>query len=398
MEEKYLNMSRRSPGRREAPAQRRSGHREEPPRRSASVRERDSDWDDWGGEPPRRKKSGGDWAVSALMSFYKVLVVLSIIIVAIYVGSKVLIRAPGQEDLTPPPQTNTPSKGQDVSGGSASTAPPAAAPSLEQRELVYNIFLAATDKGGSLSDTMMVMSYDIKNQTVGVISIPRDTLVARKSGNPRLVYGKGGLEQRMADVSDMLGIPIHYYIKVNLKGFISLIDYLEGVDINIPCNMDYDDPYQDLHIHYKKGPAHLNGQQAMEVVRFRKNNDGSGYSDVGRTETQQQVLVALAKKVLSWNNITRVNGFVEIFNESVDTNLTLNDMLYFAKEGINLDPSTAVETATLPGRGDGVYQGYNYCYELDPEGTLDLVNRLVNPYTRPLTLEDLNLAKAEKYH
>ncbi|NBI09312.1 LytR family transcriptional regulator [Colidextribacter sp. OB.20] len=397
MEEKYLNMSRRSPGRREAPAQRRSGHREEPPRRSASVRERDSDWDDWGGEPPRRKKSGGDWAVSALMSFYKVLVVLSIIIVAIYVGSKVLIRAPGQEDLTPPPQTNTPSKGQDVSGGSASAAPPAA-PSLEQRELVYNIFLAATDKGGSLSDTMMVMSYDIKNQTVGVISIPRDTLVARKSGNPRLVYGKGGLEQRMADVSDMLGIPIHYYIKVNLKGFISLVDYLEGVDINIPCNMDYDDPYQDLHIHYKKGPAHLNGKQAMEVVRFRKNNDGSGYSDVGRTETQQLVLVALAKKVLSWNSITRVNGFVEIFNESVDTNLTLNDMLYFAKEGINLDPSTAVETATLPGRGDGVYRGYNYCYELDPEGTLDLVNRLVNPYTRPLTLEDLNLAKAEKYH
>ena len=156
-------------------------------------------------------------------------------------------------------------------------------------------------------------------------------------------------------------------------------------------------PYQDLYIHYKEGQAHLNGKQAMEVCRFRKNNDGSGYSDIGRTQTQQKLLVALAKKVLSWNNITRINGFVEIFNDNVDTNLSINDMLYFAKEGLSLDPSAGVETATLPGRGDGVYHGYSYCYELDPEETLDIVNRLINPYTQPLTLDDLNLAKAQSY-
>ena len=116
------------------------------------------------------------------------------------------------------------------------------------------------------------------------------------------------------------------------------------------------------------------------------------------TETQQKLLVAMAKKVLSWNNLTRINSFVEIFNQNVDTNLSLNDMLYFAKAGLNLDPSTGVETATLPGRGDGVYRGYRYCYELDREGTLDIVNRLINPYDQPLTLEDMNLAKAQSYH
>ena len=99
--------------------------------------------------------------------------------------------------------------------------------------------------------------------------------MARESGNPHLVYGKGGVEQRVADVSNMLGIPIDYYIKVNIKGFITLVDYLGGIDFYIPCNMDYDDPYQDLHIHYTEGQRKLSGQQAMEVARFRKNNDGS---------------------------------------------------------------------------------------------------------------------------
>ena len=72
-------------------------------------------------------------------------------------------------------------------------------------------------------------------------------------------------------------------------------------------------------------------------------------------------------------------------------------MLYFASQAIGLDPSTGVETGTLPGRGDGVYRGYIYCYELDPEDTLEMVNRMIPCYTRPLTLEDMRLAKASSY-
>lgn len=383
MEERYINVSR---GRRTGPARR--------PEQERPSRRQDDGWDDWDDEPPRRR--GGSRAVSVLMGFYKVLVALSILVVAVYAGAQLLIRAPGQENLAPPAQDPAvPGQTGDSSGGTQGK--PAAA-GMELRKGVYNIFLAATDKGGTRSDTMMVMSYDTQAQTVGVVSVPRDTLVARSSGNPHLVYGKGGIEQRIADVSDMLGIPIHYYIKVDIKGFIALVDELDGIDFYVPCDMSYDDPEQNLAIHYKEGQRHLTGQQAMEVARFRKNNDGSGYSDVGRTETQQKLLVALGKKVLSWNNLTRINSFVEIFNQNVDTNLTLNDMLYFAKEGLNLDPSAGVETATLPGRGDGVYRGYRYCYELDQEGTLEIVNRLINPYNQPLTLEDMNLAKAQSYH
>ena len=342
MEERYINVSRRSSGRRGG-----AGH--EPPRREAT--------------PHKRSRGGRSPAVSLLMGVYKALVVVSVLIVAGYVGFQLMIKEPEQ-------------------------AP------------VYTVLLAATDAEGYRTDIMMVMCYDTVEQRVGVVSIPRDTLVARKSGNPHLVYGKGGVEQRREDISQMLGIPIDYYIKVNIKGFITLVDYLDGVDFYIPCGMDYDDPTpgQNLHIHYKEGMRHLTGQQAVEVARFRKNNDGSGYSDVGRTQTQQGLLVALAKKVLSWGSLTKINGFVEIFNQNVDTDLSLNDMLYFASQAVNLDPSTGVETATLEGNGFGLYNGYRYCYELDQENTLETVNRLINPYNRDMTLKDMNLAKAEGYH
>lgn len=382
LKERYINMPRHSSGRREAPPDRRGGCRREPPRWQ------DDDWDD---EPPRR--GGGSWAVTALMGFYKVLVVLSILVVAVYIGAKVLIREPEQK-----PQPTPPAQAGDQSGGGTGGFQPDTAKGLERRPGVYTFFLAATDKGGSLTDTMMLMTYDTKEQTVGVISIPRDTLVARSKGNPHLVYGGGGVPQRMEDISNMLGVPIDYYVKVNINGFITLVDYLKGIDFYVPCNMDYDDPYQNLHIHYKEGQQHLTGQQAMEVARFRKNNDGSGYTDVGRTQTQQALLIALAKKVLSWNSLTKINGFVEIFSDNVDTDLSMSDMLYFAGQAINLDPSSGVETATLEGRGDGVYRGYRYCYELDPEKTLDVINRLINPYNQPMTLDNMNIAKAQSYH
>ena len=308
--------------------------------------------------------------------------------------------------VQPPEQTpsNTPkppvvsgdtSNQGDGSGGSDSSQ---LEQGLKRREGVYTVLLAATDKDGFRTDTMMVLCYDVPNQKVGVVSIPRDTLTVRASGkNPKLVYGSGGVEQRREDIADMLGVPIDYYVQVNIKGFIALVDYLGGVNFYVPCDMDYDDPYQDLSIHFKEGTQHLDGQAMMEVARFRKNNDGSGYSDVGRTQTQQKLLVTLAKKVLSWNSLSKLNGFVEIFNDYVKTDLELEDMLYFASQAIYMDTSTGVETATLEGRGDGVYRGYTYCYELDQEKTVELVNQMINPFDGELSPEDMNLARAERY-
>jgi len=328
---------------------------------------------------------------------------VSAVIVVGYLAFSMLVKPPEQAQLPSPPpaesqgEASRPPAEPAGSTGQQEEPPPQAEP-LNRREDVYTILLAATDVEGVRTDTMMLLTYDIPNQKIGVVSIPRDTLTRRAAGkNPKLVYGSGNVKQRVEDISAMLGIPIDRYVKVNISGFIALVDYLGGVNFYVPCDMDYDDPFQDLSIHYKEGMQTLNGKQCMEVARFRKNNDGTGYSDVGRTQTQQKLLLALAKKVLSWNSLTKVNGFVEIFNDHVSTNMKLDEMLYFASQAIYLDISEDVAMETLPGRGDAVYGKFTYCYELDRQAAVEAVNRLVNPYDRDMTLEDMDILKANGY-
>ena len=367
MEQTYVNIPRHPEKRRDAPEPaRRGGHKRPRSRRSPIKR--------------------------FLWGMYGVIVFISAIIVGGYGAIRFFVKPPeiaapdpGSSAVDPTPAVDPTGGGQ--AGGGGETG-------LTRREGVYTVLLAATDADGFRTDTMMVMTYDVKNQKVGVVSIPRDTLINRTKGNPKLVYGSGGVKQRVEDISDMLGIPIDRYIQVNIKGFIALVDYLEGVDFYVPCDMDYDDPYQNLFIHFKQGQQHLNGQQAMEVARFRKNNGGVGYTDVGRTQTQQKLLIALAKKVLAWDSLSKINGFVEIFNKYVTTNMEMSEMMYFASQAVYLDTSTGVETDTLQGNGDASWRGFTYCYELDPETTLDTVNRLLNPYEQDLKLTDMNLGKS----
>jgi len=212
----------------------------------------------------------------------------------------------------------------------------------------------------------------------------------------------------MDEIQQTFGVPVDYYIHVDLKGFIALVDELGGVDIEIPLDMNYDDPVQGLHIHFSAGYQHLDGQETMEAVRYRHDNKSSPnykanqwYSDVQRGEFQREVLITLAKKVISWNSLTKVTSFLDIFNSYVETNLSLTDMAYFAEQAMKLDLSTAVQQGSLTGRGDGVLKGYkwgsswNYFYEA--EDILPTLNALVNPYTRDLTEDDLNLPVADRY-
>ncbi len=395
LEERYLHMpSKRQEAapRSRAAVKRPEGDRNEPPKkrnktaRPAGARQK---------ARPRRSR-----AASIGFGFYKALVVVSALIVAAYIGLQLMSKPLEQKpsiDNTPDPIPVG-----DTDADTSQEDPNA----LVRREDVFTILLAGTDKEGYRTDTMMVMCYDTANQKVGVVSVPRDTITQR-DGHAKLAYGSGGVTQRMEDIYHMLGVPIDYYVKVDINGFISLVDYLGGVELDIPLDMNYDDPTpgQELHIHFTKGTHLLDGQGAMEAVRYRHDNKNSPnydanqwYSDVQRTQLQQQLLTNLAKKVLSWDSLTKISGFVEIFNENVETDLKLSEMLWLAQKAVDLDLSTGVETATLEGRGDANYNGYTWCYELDAEKAVETVNRLINPYTRDLTLEDMNIVSADSYY
>ena len=188
-------------------------------------------------------------------------------------------------------------------------------------------------------------------------------------------------------VSDQLGIPVDYTVSVDLTGFEALVEAIGGVNFDVPINMDYDDPIQNLSIHFKKGVQYLNGADAMRVVRFRHNNDGTGYGseDLGRMQTQQKFLKAVAKKMLTASNIlTKIDDYAKIFNQYVDTNLTVGNLAWLCTEVLKMGVDK-IDFSTLPNEWRSPY------IYLIPDETLTLVNTYLNPYVEDRTAEDLHL-------
>ena len=168
---------------------------------------------------------------------------------------------------------------------------------------------------------------------------------------------------------------------VDLKAFVALVDAIGGVDFNVPIDMDYEDPYQDLYIHIPAGMQHLNGEDALKVVRFR-----SGYAsqDIGRMETQQKFLKAVVKQTLRVSNLDKVDDFVKIFKKYVKTDLELGELAWLGKEAITIGAEN-ISFSTLPGEWKSPY------IYLDPEAILTLVNEHLNPYVEDRVMEDLNI-------
>ena len=261
--------------------------------------------------------------------------------------------------------------------------------SEERKEHFYTVLMAGLDDENGGSDTNLLMALDAENGTINVVSLPRDTLLnvswsVKKLNN---AYHHGGISQTRTEVSRLLGIPVDYYVTVDLRAFVELVDAIDGVDFDIPVDMDYDDPEQDLHIHFKKGPRHLTGQQALEVVRWRQNNDGTGYAtaDIGRIGTQQAFLTAVAKQTLQVSNLDKIPEMAEIFSTRVETDLKLANLIWIGEQALSMG-SDSIAFHTLPGDGAGYYKGGSY-YVLDPEGVLELIDTYFNPYKRPLTRE-----------
>ena len=266
------------------------------------------------------------------------------------------------------------------------------APGRTRRKYCYNILVSGLDDDNGGSDTNILVRFDVPNKRIDLVSLPRDTLLHNEYRNNKLnfAYAKGGTELLMEQIENLLGVPVDFYVTVNLKGFIALVDQIDGVDFDIPINMDYDDPYQDLHIHFKAGLQKLNGQQAMEVVRFRHNNDNTGYGgrqDLGRIGTQQAFLKTVAQKLMKLENVP---AMAETFLKYVKTDLTLGNLMWLANQALSMGGTDAISFATLPGDGAGWYKGMSV-YALDPEQVLEMTNSMLNPYATDITADDQNI-------
>ena len=253
----------------------------------------------------------------------------------------------------------------------------------ERKPNFYTILVSGLDNHNGGSDTNILVAVDAENNKIHGVSIPRDTKAVINGKNHKInfAYNSGGIDLLAQTLTDQLGIPVDYTVCVDLQGFVALVDAIGGVPFDVPIDMNYEDPYQDLYIHIPKGYQTLSGTNALKVVRFR---EGYASQDIGRMETQQKFLKAVAKKMLTVENLDKVDDFVKIFNTYVETDLTLGNLGWLGKEAISMG-ADAITFSTLPGEWHSPY------IYLDPEATLTLVNESLNPYVEDRVMEDLNI-------
>ena len=310
------------------------------------------------------------------------------VLAAVYAGIHCLFRAPEQKQELPNPAQPVSSETDAASGAKDASQEEALRSHLERKADFYTILVSGVDDGNGGSDTNILVAVDAANGYIYGVSIPRDTKAVfnGKSHKINAAYNTGGMKKLAEVVSDQLGIPVDYTVLVDLRGFEALVDAIGGVNFTVPVDMDYDDPVQDLHIHFTKGAQHLSGADALKVVRFRHNNDGTGYGseDLGRMQTQQNFLKAVAKQTLTVSNLTKVDSFVKIFQKYVETDLSLGNLAWLGREAITIGAEN-IDFSTLPGDWKSPY------IYLDQEETLALVNQYLNPYVEDRTAADLHI-------
>lgn len=275
----------------------------------------------------------------------------------------------------------------------------------------YTFLLCGKDVVSNSTDTMMLITYDTKGKRISAISLLRDTMTnssgkrgAQKRLNVVFTRNRGdsklsekertenGMTALKKEVSRLTGIYPDFYVLVEWEAIGRLVDAIDGVYFEVPFDMDYDDPTpgQDLHIHQKAGYRLLDGQDAMEVIRFRKSNDESVVLyDSGRTQIQRDFMTAVLKKCLTPEILLKLPTLADIFMDNVDTDLTVGNILAFAQLAVGMDADKNVKFSSMP--------CYNVMYDKASmvcaiqDELLEILNDGVNPYLDEIKSSDLQL-------
>jgi len=275
------------------------------------------------------------------------------------------------------------------------------------------LILGRDTGGGGNTDTILLASYDVTNQKATVMSIPRDTMVnvpwdIKRINSVYNYYGGGekGIQHLYKEIAQLVGFEPDFQVVAEWDAVGEIVDAIGGVWFDVPRDMNYDDPTQDLHIRQTKGYRLLSGDDAMQVLRYRHDNDmryGYPEGDLGRIKTQQAFLKAMAEQVLKPKNMTKAGPLIEAFNNNVETDLSFQNILWFAKSavlgGLKLED---VNFVTMPNNSKYVYsrsvdkmtggrqREQSYVVPRARE-LLELVNSEISPFTEIFTMKDLDI-------
>ena len=268
------------------------------------------------------------------------------------------------------------------------------------------------------TDNMMLAMFNVKENTVSILNIPRDTYVTKtyadnaiingvypRGRNNALNNGKKGDEASVEGIKYLcgvikytFGIPVNYYVMIDLDGFKVLVDKIKGVEFDVPLRMKYDDPTQNLHIDLQPGLQHLDGDKAEMVIRFRhgniyKNSREPNYydigypgEDIGRIKTQQRFIAAVMKKILSKPDVNTIKALFEVGSEYMLTNISLANAGWFAAKVTSVKLEN-IRTHAVPGN----YIPSVNRYEAYKPETMEIINKYYNPYNKEIPETNFNI-------
>lgn len=220
-----------------------------------------------------------------------------------------------------------------------------------QEDLGYHALVNSFE---GLSDTMLLLRFDPQNQKLSVLSIPRDTQAYIEGyGDTKINEAnyEGGPALAAKTISNLLGgIPIDRYLRVNVQGVEKLIDALGGVEVYVPKEMKYQDDSQRFYVNLAQGKQYLDGQKAMQFLRFRYDSLG----DIGRVQRQQLLMRSVIEQTLKPATLMRTPKILDVVKSNLDTNLTVEELMALGGFASQMKRSD-VQMLMLPGEfsGDG---------------------------------------------
>lgn len=258
----------------------------------------------------------------------------------------------------------------------------------------------STDNGLKLSDTIIVASYNPKTQQASLLSIPRDTFIGKNVKNGattdkiNCLYQKGP-ERTLEAVNELTGLDVKYYVVIDNQALIKLVDVIGGVQFDVPINMKYTDPSQDLYIRLNKGMQTIDGKKAEQLLRFRKNDDGTSYpseygdNDIGRMKTQRNFIIETIKQTIQAKNIFKIKDIIDIAYEYVDTNLSISTIKDYVPYAINVDVEN-MKSASLPGTSLGPPNAPYWFFVINEKETENLMKELYGTEDKENVTENTN--------
>lgn len=233
-------------------------------------------------------------------------------------------------------------------------------------------------------DTLMLITFNPNTMNATILSIPRDTRVPiactkSKAKNKINSTGAYGADCVMDTITNFTGIKIDYWVKVNFQGVISLVDALDGIEVDVPyafCESDSKRRFGNNTIYIEKGLQTLNGEQALAFARNRHTWPaycGKKYSnytsnDFIRGQNQQQIVKAMTNKLKNIRSLSEVYEILDIVGDNIDTNIDKNTMItgfdtfkniIFNSKNINNDDFIGTQRLYLSGH-DNMINGIYY--------------------------------------